>query len=67
VTVPYLTTGIAWLGGRPSPEWARREVGSLSWLWRIGVGGVIYLFSCVFLLQLDEMESEMKRERYVHL
>jgi hypothetical protein len=31
----------------------------------IGVAGFIYLLSCVFLPQFEEMESEMKRQRYV--
>lgn len=41
-------------------KWARYIGYSL-----IGVLGFIYLLSCVFLPQLEEIESEAKRQRYV--
>lgn len=31
----------------------------------IGAAGLFYLLSCVFLPQFEEMQSEMKRQRYV--
>ena len=33
----------------------------------LGVVGFVYLLSCVFLPKLEEIESEMKRQRYVRM
>jgi len=33
----------------------------------IGITGIIYLLNCVFLPRLEEIESEVKRQRYVRM